>query len=112
MCIILSNSKCGQTSMLISYTMKEALYTSRQIEKVCFKLLSPRIACLSPGVIFWMCFLLTNFMCEKVKMGKRTPYLSYCSKAMVLSELRHEKTNVMVSDQVRHKPGCTPTEDG
>ena len=25
MCIILSNSKRGQTSMLISYTMKEAL---------------------------------------------------------------------------------------
>ena len=27
MCIILSNSKRGQTSMLISYTMKEALST-------------------------------------------------------------------------------------
>ena len=27
-------------------------------------------------------------------------------------ELRHEKTNVMVSDRVRHKPGCTATEDG
>ena len=26
MCIILSNFKRGQTSMLISYTMKEALY--------------------------------------------------------------------------------------
>ena len=24
----------------------------------------------------------------------------------------HEKTNVLVSDQVRHKPGCTATEDG
>ena len=27
-------------------------------------------------------------------------------------EPRHEKTNVLVSDQVRHKPGCTATEDG
>ena len=27
-------------------------------------------------------------------------------------ELRHEKTNVLVSDLVRHKPGCTATEDG
>ena len=27
-------------------------------------------------------------------------------------EPRHEKTNVMVSDLVRHKPGCTATEDG
>ena len=25
---------------------------------------------------------------------------------------RHEKTNVLVSDLVRHKPGCTATEDG
>ena len=24
----------------------------------------------------------------------------------------HEKTNALVSDQVRHKPGCTATEDG
>ena len=28
------------------------------------------------------------------------------------NELRHEKTNVLVSDLVRHKPGCTATEDG
>ena len=27
-------------------------------------------------------------------------------------EPRHEKTNVLVSDLVRHKPGCTVTEDG
>ena len=26
-------------------------------------------------------------------------------------EPRHEKTNVLVSDQVRHKLGCTATED-
>ena len=25
---------------------------------------------------------------------------------------RHEKTNVVVCDLVRHKPGCTATEDG
>ena len=30
MCIILSNSKRGQTPMLISYTMKEALYCLSQ----------------------------------------------------------------------------------
>ena len=28
------------------------------------------------------------------------------------NEPRHEKTNVLVSDLVRHKPGCTATEDG
>ena len=26
-------------------------------------------------------------------------------------EQRHEKTNVLGSDLVRHKPGCTATED-
>ena len=29
-----------------------------------------------------------------------------------ISEPRHEKTNVLVSDLVRHKPGCTATEEG
>ena len=29
-----------------------------------------------------------------------------------LFEPRHEKTNDLVSNQVRHKPGCTATEDG
>ena len=29
-----------------------------------------------------------------------------------LIEPRCEKTNVLVSDQVPHKPGCTATEDG
>ena len=24
----------------------------------------------------------------------------------------HEKTNILVSDLVRHRPGCTATEDG
>ena len=28
------------------------------------------------------------------------------------NEPRHEKTNVLVSDLVRHKPGCTAIEDG
>ena len=27
------------------------------------------------------------------------------------NELCHEKTNILVSDQVRHKQGCTATED-
>ena len=27
-------------------------------------------------------------------------------------EPRHEKTNVLVSHLVRHKPGCTALEDG
>ena len=32
--------------------------------------------------------------------------------ATPIYEPRHEKTNVLVSDLVRHKPGCTATEDG
>ena len=30
----------------------------------------------------------------------------------IINEPRHEKTNVLVSDLVRQKPGCTATEDG
>ena len=30
----------------------------------------------------------------------------------IIIEPRHEKTNVVVSNPVRHKPGCTVTEDG
>ena len=29
-----------------------------------------------------------------------------------LNEPCYEKTNVLVSDLVQHKPGCTATEDG
>ena len=29
-----------------------------------------------------------------------------------LNEPRHDKTNILVSDLVRHKSGCTATEDG
>ena len=31
--------------------------------------------------------------------------------ALQIFEPRHEKTNILVSDLVRHKPGCTATED-
>ena len=31
---------------------------------------------------------------------------------LMIHEPRHEKTNVLVSDLVRHKPGGTATEDG
>ena len=34
------------------------------------------------------------------------------SHTMRKYEPRHEKTKVLVSDLVRHKPGCTATEDG
>ena len=37
-----------------------------------------------------------------------------CKKNLVYSifEPRREKTNILVSNQVQHKPGCTATEDG
>ena len=31
---------------------------------------------------------------------------------MNINEPRHEKTNVLVSDLVQHKQGCTAIEDG
>ena len=38
-------------------------------------------------------------------------FLSF-SLSLSIIEPRHEKTNVLVSDLVRHKPGCTTTENG
>ena len=32
--------------------------------------------------------------------------------AEITFEPQHEKTNILVSDLVRHKPGCTAIEDG
>ena len=45
-------------------------------------------------------------MCTKSAMP------TYYDKKPVINEKRHEKTNVLVSDLVRHKPGCIATEDG
>ena len=44
----------------------------------------------------------------------RFPILAWSEEKMFSKtfEPRHEKTNVLVSDLVRHKPGCTATEDG
>ena len=38
----------------------------------------------------------------------------YCNETgnTLLLERHHEKTNILVSDLVRHKPGCTAIEDG
>ena len=33
-------------------------------------------------------------------------------KKMLIFELHYEKTNVLVSNLVLHKPGCTATKDG
>ena len=40
------------------------------------------------------------------------PSLIRVSDVRSVDEPRHEKTNVLVSDLVRHKPGCRATEDG
>ena len=34
------------------------------------------------------------------------------SSTDIIIEPRHEKTNALASDLVRHKPGCTATEGG
>ena len=47
----------------------------------------------------------------KFSMSEHPKY--YCNHLKIqTNELRLEKTNVLVSDLVRHKPGCTATEDG
>ena len=37
---------------------------------------------------------------------------SNVTKNTLAYELRHEKTNNVVFEQVRHKPSCTSTKDG
>ena len=55
-------------------------------------------------------------MCSYVSFfyGHRTLYTSrgYTEVSASIFEPCHEKTNILVSDLVRHKPGCTATEDG
>ena len=34
------------------------------------------------------------------------------AEVLLIIEPLHEKTNILVSDLVRHKPGCKATEDG
>ena len=45
-----------------------------------------------------------------VLLGLRSP-LRVC-RIHTNHEPRHEKTNILVSNLVGHKPGCTATEDG
>ena len=67
-------------------------------------------------------YQLTANLMKKLKKirAKRKPLWSQMDekrclttlKAMTLLEPRHKKTNILVSDLVRQKPGCTTTEDG
>ena len=38
--------------------------------------------------------------------------MQYPANVLSVNEPCHEKTNVLVSDLVRHNPGCAATEDG
>ena len=52
-------------------------------------------------------------ICKGMKHGMKTYMSSDLWKtALKTYEPRHEKTNILVSDLFRHKPGCTATEDG
>ena len=57
-------------------------------------------------------FLMTRliFVIEFVYIGVAMCDLMHNAEAAF--EPQHEKTNVLVSDLVRHKPGCTATEIG
>ena len=46
------------------------------------------------------------------KMKKFDKILETVTIPRKLFEPSHDQTNVLVSDLVRHKPGCTATEDG
>ena len=45
-------------------------------------------------------------------VGNLEDRFSHDASHIFVYEPRHEKTNILVSDLIRHKPGCTATEDG
>ena len=53
-----------------------------------------------------------NFMLLSVVEHEFFYNLRAWSEILKTYEPSHEKTNILVSDIVRHKPGCTATEDG
>ena len=65
-------------------------------------------------IIFcWRCSRISLYAKRQFpKDGVRGVGLHLLYSGMKIFELCHEKTNVLVSDLVRHKPGCTATEDG
>ena len=55
--------------------------------------------------------IVCNFACNlSIKWCNIADKVNVCCN--ILLEPRHEKTNVLVSDLVLHKPGCTATEHG
>ena len=53
----------------------------------------------------------TDIFCWKDVRKKLSHFFNNCL-FVYMYEPRHEKTNILVSDLVRHKPGCTAIEDG
>ena len=47
-----------------------------------------------------------------ISMGFDSPLCMLFIIIIMIIEPRHEKTNILVSDLVRHKPDCAATEDG
>ena len=53
--------------------------------------------------------LLSYHMQSRLETEYYSAQKNYCRYSF---EPRHEKTSILVSDLVRHKPGCTATHDG
>ena len=54
---------------------------------------------------------MTKLQLENSSMSRRMVEVEKSCQT-IRNEPRHEKTNIQVSDLVRHKPGCTAREDG
>ena len=50
--------------------------------------------------------------CSRLCNVRSFHWNGWAPQAERIIEPRHEKTKVLVTDLVRHKPGCTATEDG
>ena len=55
---------------------------------------------------------IVGFPTRRLKLSYITSHCLEPSTERRSNEPRHEKTNNVVSEQFRHKPGCTSTEDG
>ena len=69
-----------------------------------------RTEALSVHIFLNFCSIKIGFIVFLIVYPSYFPSSSVVCKGII--EPCHEKTNILVSDLVRHKPGCTATEDG
>ena len=91
----------------------------------CYRCIITQVNIMKNSNQIWSEILMTSFFYQEAHMIYKPSMsmnifpilllsITACSSSilLIIYEPRHEKTNILVSDLVRHKPGCTATEDG